>query len=342
MNTDLDPEVLELARTLRRMFATHAAPASLRALWDTESGRDPHLWRRLADMGVTALVVPVEFGGLGLGAGEGGAVMHEIGRAAVPDAVLESCLLAPAIIAASSDDELKARWLPGLASGELRATIAGPDSGIAPDAHVSDAVLSISGASVTLHERSELEITAVRSIDPSRRMFDTSARSHAGRVVTPTLDPSVHGLRRVATAAQLNGLAERMIEMSTAYALVREQFGRVIGSFQAVKHQLATASSLNTLAGFATRAAAWRLDQNGADAIDAATLAHVCAMEAAKESNRTTLQVHGGIGFTWEHDLQIWLKHAKAIELAYGSHYAVAAESGLAATGASDPTGLAV
>src|SRR5699024_9055584 len=121
------------------------------------------------------------------------------------------------------------------------------------------------------------------------------------------------------------GLSAGMVGMTVEYVKVRKQFNRIIGSYQAVKHQLAQASSYNALALQATRSSIFRVARNEQNAADSARLARICAIEAEFESNRVALQLHGGIGFTWEHDLQFWLKRGKALEQAYGPHHSVLA-----------------
>jgi alkylation response protein AidB-like acyl-CoA dehydrogenase len=120
--------------------------------------------------------------------------------------------------------------------------------------------------------------------------------------------------------------------MTTSYVKIRQQFGRPIGSFQGVQHQLAHALSLITLSRNAAMASTWKVARSESDAGDAALLALLCAAESEAESNRTALQLHGGVGFTWEHDLQMWLKRGKALEQACGGRRHVAATAGASAS----------
>jgi alkylation response protein AidB-like acyl-CoA dehydrogenase len=170
----------------------------------------------------------------------------------------------------------------------------------------------------------------LNSMDPSRRLFRVRPRPGAGQLLA---QPDLGGAaaRSLAgSAALLNGVAARQVALAVEYAKTRTQFGRTIGSFQAIKHQLAQAASMNALARQATTTAAYKIAQASSDHADAAVLAHLCALQAEAESNRVALQVHGGVGFTWEHNLQIWLKYGKTLELAYGSRRVAAALAGSA------------
>ena len=146
---------------------------------------------------------------------------------------------------------------------------------------------------------------------------------------------AIHSRQQAGSAAVLNGLADRMIELTTEYTKIRKQFGRIVGSFQAVKHQLAQAVSLNALSTRAARTAMYRVAHDDISAVDSARLARICAVEAEFESNRAALQLHGGIGFTWENDLQNWLKRGKALEQAHGGYVAQLAIAGASGVGAS-------
>lgn len=319
MNLGVSTEQQELGKTIRRLFERKAPAPVLRELWQTETGRSPQVWNGLVDVGVPALLIPVEYDGLGATEVDMYAVLNEAGRAAVPDALLESCVLAPVLLAGSDACELKKRWLPALASGEARATVAMNGLGAVPDAHVSDVILVVEGEEATAYERDEVELRPLASMDPSRRVYEVTPRRHSGTPIDGAPVRRIRSLNLAGSAVLLNGLGARLIEFATEYAKVREQFGRAVGSFQSVKHQLASAHSKNELSRQAGLAAMHDLSRDGSLSTLTSALAHVCAVEAERDSNRVSLQVHGGIGFTWEHDLQIWLKLGKTLELAHGT-----------------------
>ncbi|MDP5183898.1 acyl-CoA dehydrogenase family protein [Blastococcus sp. BMG 814] len=333
MRYDFSDEQQAFRSSVRRLFERRAEPARLRSLWDTDTGRDPQLWADLSGTGAASLIVPEEFGGVGGTEVDLCAVLEEAGRACVPDALLEALLIGPSLIAEAGSEEQRARWLPAIASGELRVTVALGGTPVVPDAHVSDLVLLERDGEVQAYARDELDLTRVHSMDPSRRLFRVAAHDGAGEAL-PGGGAALAGARTrqyAGSAAVLIGLSEELLHRSVEYARTRHQFDRPIGSFQAVKHQLAQATSLVSLAGRAVRAALYFVATDDERAEESALLARICAVEAEFEANRVALQTHGGIGFTWEHDLQMWLKRGKALEQAHGGHREPARRAGAVA-----------
>jgi alkylation response protein AidB-like acyl-CoA dehydrogenase len=330
MRFDFSPEQVALRDSVVRLFEARADTVSLRALWETETGREPKLWDGLVDLGLTALLVPEEYDGLGGDEVDLCPVLEEVGRFCVPDAVLEAVLLAPAIISMAGSADQKARWLPALASGEVRATVALSTTPFVPDAHVSDLIVLQRDGALTLYERSEVDIARVKVMDPSRRVFAVTPRAGAGSPLQadgPTLD-AIQCRQDVGLAALLGGVSVALLDRTVEYAKIRKQFDRTIGSFQAVKHQLAQADAYAEVARQATRSSFYRTAHHDPRAVDSAVLARVCATEAEFECNRVALQLHGGIGFTWEHDLQFWLKRGKSLEQSYGTLRSALARAG--------------
>ncbi|TFV68203.1 UNVERIFIED_ORG: acyl-CoA dehydrogenase [Bacillus sp. AZ43] len=329
MRFALTEEQQDFRASVRKVFERRAAPERLRGLWETETGRDPQLWQDLVALGAPALLVPEEHDGIGGTELDLCAVLEEAGRACIPDALLEALLVGPGLIADAGTPEQRARWLPGIAVGELRVTVALGGQAV-PDAHVSDLVLLADGGGVRVLERHEVTLTRVHSMDPSRRLFTVAAEPGAGAPLGAEGAAGHRALSRqyAGSAAVLVGLAEQLLARSVEYAKERQQFGRPIGSFQAVKHQLAQATSLVGLAGKATRTALYRLAVGDERGPESALLARICALEAEFEANRVALQTHGGIGFTWEHDLQQWLKRGKTLEQAHGRHRELARRAG--------------
>jgi len=342
MRLDFSQEQLDLRGSVVRLFDTESSAELNRGLWATETGRNPALWQGLADIGITGLMVPEEFGGLGGDETDLCLVLEEVGRFCVPDAVLEACLVAPVALALGGSHDLRERWLPRIASGQARATIALPGTRYVPDVHLSEVVILERAGELVLVERSELEFERVASMDPSRRLFEVRFGEDAG--VPLELDgnglAAIRSRQDFGSAAVLNGVSAAMIELTAGYVATRRQFDRPIGSFQAVKHQLAQAESRNALARQAARSASYYLSAGDPRAADSAALARVCAIEAEFESNRVALQLHGGIGFTWEYRLQDWLKRGKALEQAHGTRREALATAGRA--GLADRTTNAV
>ncbi|WP_338748784.1 acyl-CoA dehydrogenase family protein [Janibacter alittae] len=332
MKIAFEPEQHDLAAGFDRAAAAVASPQVARGLWDTETGRSADLWRAVAEMGLTAIVVPGQNEGFGGTLVDLALVLERIGHHAVPDALLEALVTGPVAIARAGSSKQQEAWLPGIADGSIRATAALRGLTSVPDAHVSDVLVYREGESLHLADLSRCALTPLVSMDPSRRQFAVEVPPEAAE----PLPGSAAALEAVlaheasGSASVLIGLAQRMIDYTVDYVQVREQFGRVIGSFQAVKHQLADATARIVLARFQVHAAAAKVAAGAEDARHASLAARRVALDAEFEANRAALQLHGGIGFTWEHDLQIWLKRGKALEQAHGNRGEVADELGAA------------
>jgi alkylation response protein AidB-like acyl-CoA dehydrogenase len=289
--------------------------ADLRAAWQSEAPAH-EVRKRLAELGVRGLTVPQRFGGIGGDELDLVLVLEEYGRAAIPDAVgAEVAVAVPLLVAAGG--ELADTWLPRVATGEANiAVVFG--GGYSADADIADLLIVESGGRVVAMETGLPGLVRQPSTDRARRLFSVAADGG-----TPlNLDASELQLARdrvvFAGAAMLLGLSQRMLEMAVAHAISREQFGQPIGSFQAVKHRLATAKTAIELARPVIYAAAWSLARSQPDRSIAVTLAKLFANRAANSAARESLQVHGAIGFAAEHDLHLFLKRAKALELSSG------------------------
>ncbi|MGH1561410.1 acyl-CoA dehydrogenase family protein [Mumia sp. DW29H23] len=334
MNFAFDDEQIALADSVRRLLDKQADPVTLRALWGDADGRSPNLWDELAASGLPSILVPEDDGGAGGDLVDLVLVLEEVGQHAVPDALVEALVVGPVALVRGASAEVRDTWLPAVAAGERRLTAAlrGLDS--VPDAHVSDGIVAVVGDDLLLLARDEVDVEPLRSMDPSRRQSRVTIRPGADPVrldADPALVQALLAYEAVASAAVLIGLSRQMLDLTVEYVKVRRQFDRVVGSFQAVKHQLAHATSLVTMARLVVQAAAWTTANEGSDALDAARSARVCALDAEFEANRVALQLHGGIGFTWEHDLQLWLKLGKSLEQAHGGRNALAGAIGTAA-----------
>ena len=340
MRFDFTEEQRELAAQVRRMLDRVAPENSRRPLWDDPTGRDPAVWSGLAESGVLAVLVPEEHDGLSGDLTDLALVLEDTGRRVLPDALVEGAVVAP-IALSLAPPSLRGRWLPGIADGSIRATGAIGGGEYVPDAHVADVIILDAGGELRLYEKDEVQLERVPSMDPSRRIFSARALT-AG--VSLDLDPTAYervlAHQDVAVAVTLNGIAQALIDRTVAYVKIRSQFGRALGSFQAVKHQLAQAHSRNELARRAAWTAAYRVAKDRPDAADAAVLARLCAVEAEFESNRVALQLHGGIGFTWEFDLQEWLKRGKVLESSYGSRRKLAERAGRAGLDVNAPAAV--
>ena len=320
MDFELSDEHQMLREVSRSMLTATCPPSLVRSVADAGADLDEKLWRKGADLGWMSLVVGEEAGGAGQGLVELCIVAEEIGRSAAPGPFIESALVAAAAEQGGAD----AAVVEGLADGSLNGTIADANTpGIVHAAASANWVLAI-GDDVRLIETPP---TSRRTtIDQSRGWH--SADLAGGHALD--LDPAWwRAASAVTTAADALGVGEQLLGMTVAYTSVREQFGRSIGSFQAVKHK--AAEMLITLKGVraATYRAAMCLDERTDDAQLWASVAKAHASEGVAGVAGTALQLHGGIGFTWEHDLHLYLRRAKVDEAIWGntgSHQARVAE----------------
>ncbi|BBZ11812.1 acyl-CoA dehydrogenase family protein [Mycobacterium branderi] len=298
MKFDLDAEQRDFAASIDAALAAADVPGAVRA-WaagDTAPGRK--VWAQLADLGVTALMVPERFDGIGAHPVDLVVAAERLGRWCVPGPVAESVAVAPVLLA---DDERCA----ALASGELIATVAlPPQAPRAVDADTAGLVLLAADGQVSEGQAGQQH----ESVDPSRRLFDVTA---AGKAWDADV-ARAYEFGALATAAQLVGAGQALLDAAVEYAKQRTQFGRVIGSYQAIKHKLADVHIAVELARPLVYGAALSLSARDVSAAKAA------ASEAALLAARSALQTHGAIGFTAEHDLSLWLLRVQALRPAWG------------------------
>ena len=314
MNFVFDEDQLALRDGVRALLDKECTPDDIRASWETETGRSPQRWQALADLGVLGLVVPEQFGGMGLDETWLVLLLEEAGRAALPEP-LGPVTVAIGLIVDSAPESLREEWLPRILSGEVIAVAALPGAPWVDDAHVADLLLVTDGGQLHVLDPSEVELVPAPTLDRSRRLFAVtpklSARScladRAGGPIAAAVDRS-----NLAEAAYLIGAARKLVDLATSYALEREQFGAPIGSFQAVKHQLASALVKIEFARPAVYRAAWSIANETTGRTEHVAMARTMAGQAAHLAARTSLQVHGAIGYTDEHDLHLWLRRALA------------------------------
>ncbi len=319
MDFDFSPEQYMLRDTVRDLLRRECAPAAVRAAWASPTGRSPERWRKLADLGVVGLTVAEEHGGAGMDEVDLVLVLEEAGRALLPEPLLETTAVGAPLLARTGSDELRSHWLPRIASGEASVTVGLAGSPYVADATADLVVLEREGA---LHAvtQDRLTLRPLRSMDGARRLFAVTAELGDDTVLSTSPEDARWALDHAAaaTAAELVGVAGAMLDMTVDYVKKREQFGRRIGSFQAVQHKLAETLMLVESARAAVYYAAWALASDAPDASISASVAKASASDAERRANAEALQLHGGIGFTWEHDLHLWLKRGKALELQHG------------------------
>ncbi len=285
-----------LASTVAETLAKTCPPGLVRAARTEPLVRRGEAWKALAEVGLLGATIPEEHGGLGLTLLDTVLAWEEIGRACVPGPLVETAVAAPLLLASDPG------WLARIATGEAAVSVQCAENPYLLDADIADFLYA--DATVT-------ELTEHKTVDATRRLFSTG---------NPATEPGGVALDHaaVAVAAQHLGLGRWLLDAAVAYAGQRKQFGKVIGSFQALKHHLANVAIKLEFAAPVVHRAAYSLTHRLPSASRDASAAKVAAGEAAHLAARTALQVHGGIGYTDELDLFLWLSRVWALRAAWG------------------------
>jgi alkylation response protein AidB-like acyl-CoA dehydrogenase len=346
----------QLRQVVRAFLSEKSASADVRRLIEAGERRDEQVWSQLAgQLGLTGIAVPEQYGGAGCGPVELAIVLEEMGAALLVAPYFATVALAGQALAASGDDAAMARWLPGIADGSLTAALAiAEDSGCwdlaevaataAPagdgwavtgtkffviDGHTADLLLvaaqapdglgvfAIDGSAAGV-DRARLEaLDLTRALASVELRAAPAVRVGAGRDAAAWLSP-VRDLALAALAAEQLGGAARCLDLAVGYAQVRQQFGRPIGSFQAIKHKCAQLLLDVESGRSAVQHAAQALAGGQPDASLAAAVAYAHCSRAFTRAAKECIQIHGGIGYTWEHDAHLYLRRAKSSELLFG------------------------
>jgi alkylation response protein AidB-like acyl-CoA dehydrogenase len=349
-------EQQELRATAARFLEEKSSSAIVRQLMETETGFDEGTWKQMADLGWFGMAVPEAYGGLGFGFVEITVLMEEMGRRLLPAPYLSSVILgANAILNAGTEDQRK-ELLPGIADGTTRATLAFVEpsgkwdiDGIRLEAASSNggwtltgdksyvldghtATLLIVAARTAPDEVSLFTVdpeadgvtrTRLETLDMTRKQAKISfagtpatllgERGAGGEALRKTLDQAAAAL-----AAEMVGGAQQCLDMATQYAKERYQFGRPIGSFQAIKHKCANMLMEVEMARSAAYYAGWAAAEDPDELPLAASLAKAYCSDAYFHAAAENIQIHGGIGFTWEHDCHLYFRRAKSSEIYLG------------------------
>lgn len=284
---------------LADLLAGECPPAVVRAAWEDGTGHAPDLWNRLADLGLFSLLVSETNGGMGAGMVDAVLLIERLGAAAVPGPVVEHLVAAPLLGATDH--------AAGALEGTTIVTAAPTPQGPIPHAAVADVIVT-EGALVTGGIA-----TGVPSLDGGRQLATVD-----GGTTTALPTGNLADRMALAVAAQLVGVASAMVGLAADYARDRHQFGKPIGTFQAVKHHLADALGAVEFARAPVAQAAWSLDAALPTAPADVSVARVLAATGAEQAARSALQVHGAIGYTWECDLHLWMKKVWSLQAAWG------------------------
>jgi len=356
MNFAFTDEQDELRKTVRAFLESKSPETAVREQMETERGFDPAVWNQMGEqMGLMGLHIPEEFGGMGFGYVELGVVLEEMGRALLCAPYFSTVVLAANALLQSGDDAAKAKYLPGIASGATIATLAvaekagtWEESGVSlaatnaggswtlngeklyvTDGHTADLVLVVArtakGLALFAVDGSAKGLTrrALAAMDQTRKQAALEfsnvtaeligADGDGARILSTVLDLVAVGL-----AAEQVGGAQKVLDMAVEYAKVRVQFGRPIGSFQAIKHKCADMLLEVESAKSAAYYAMWCASEMNDELPQVASLAKAYCSEAYFHATAENIQIHGGIGFTWEHPAHLYFKRAKSSELMFG------------------------
>jgi alkylation response protein AidB-like acyl-CoA dehydrogenase len=356
MNLDESPEQRQLRESVRRFLADRAPLPRVRELMEAADATDADVWRQAGtQLGLQGIAIPEEYGGAGFSFAEQAIVLTELGGALYTGPYLASAVLAATALLASEDEGARRELLPGIASGETIATLAftEDDGSWDPESIRMAAAKNGPGWRLDGHKSFVLDghgaglILTVASADTGLSLFAVDgAAAGLSRRVLPTLDQTRRLARcefsevparligspgtargvldrtldvaAIALAAEQLGGAQRALDMAVEYAKIRHQFGRPIGSFQAIKHRCADllleVESLRSAVSYAAAAVA----AGSPEVPVLAALLKACGSEVYSHVAAENIQIHGGIGFTWEHDAHLYLKRAKASELFLG------------------------
>lgn len=357
MDFDLSKPQKLLKESARELLARQCKPERVRKLMETQTADDDELWKAIAEQGWTGLTIPEEHGGLGLGLLEMAVISEEIGRACLPGAFL-STLFSTALIVRAGSAKQKANYLEAIAAGELKATVAQLEANASwdpkaikieaerdngnlhlsgrklfvPDAAIADFIICVArfGENHLLlpvkRGTDGLQTKQMPSMDATRKIYEVT---FDGVSVADTevlgADGDAYGalsqaiqVATVALCAEMVGGMQWILDTTVDYAKTRRQFGRPIGSLQAIQHQCADMLLMTESARSAVYYAAWALNAGAPAAGSAVSIAKAYCSDACREVGNRGVQIHGGLGFTWEHDLHLYYKRSKASEVMFG------------------------
>jgi alkylation response protein AidB-like acyl-CoA dehydrogenase len=354
----------DLLRSAARKFLENECPSGVvRELMDIPEGMTPALWRQIAEQGWLGLIYPEAFGGMGLGFVDLTVLMEEMGRAVMPGPYLSTVVLGGLAVREAGSEAQQKAWLPRIAAGEARVTLAWmdpsavpPPDGIAiaavpggggfslsgtalfvPDAHTADALVvaarvgdgqGAEGVTLFLVPRATpgLTVLLLPTMDQTRKLCEVTLADVAlpADAVLGEVGRGWGALDRVlqratvALCAEMCGGAQKVLDTTVEYAKIRQAFGRPIGSYQGVKHRAADMLVEVENSKSITYYAAWAMDEGAAEGPLAVSMAKAYVSDAYRRVAAAGIQLHGGIGFTWEHDLHLYFKRAKGSEFTFG------------------------
>lgn len=312
----------ELVRLTADLLGRHCGPEQLRERLDAGTAHTPELWGRLAETGLVSALVAEERGGAGLDPSYLSGVLVSLGEHAVPEPFLETAVVATSVLATFPDSALAVSWLERIGAGDaLVAVRLGALTPYVVHAGDADLVLDLADdGTVRALLPADVDVTPVQALDPLRPLATVTRRGEDAGTVLGVAPAAVERARVLAVAGAaclLAGASRRLLDLTVEYVSVRRQFDRPVGSFQAVKHAIADLAVMVDMATSAALSAFDAVDEP--DARRRAWAAKAYAGDAADRANVSALQLHGGIGFTWEYHLHLWLKRVMGLAASYGT-----------------------
>ena len=321
MDFTFSQDQLLFQSSVRDFLTGEVTPQLIRACWERDGGRDPALWQQLTELGLVGVTVPEEFGGLGMSELDFVLLAQECGYVALPEPLVHTALVAVPLLRQLGGD-LATQWLPRIAAGEAKVAVGLEQNLLVEDAHTADLLLMQRGDAWYALTPEQVDLRHNESVDPSRHLYGVAIKSEASAVATGAQADAFTAVAldggALGCAAQALGLAQRMVDLAVSYSGDRQQFGKAIGSFQAVKHLMANVAVRLEYARAPVHRAAYSLAQAEPCASRAVSHAKLLACEAANLAAKHSIQVHGAMGYTWEVDLHIFMKKAWALANSWG------------------------
>ncbi|WP_298450621.1 acyl-CoA dehydrogenase family protein [uncultured Marinobacter sp.] len=325
MDFTFTEDQLAFKEAISRFLKTEVPPEVLRDICDTEEGSTSELRQKMAEQGLAALSVPENQGGLGMDDTAWSLLTQELGYYAIPDSMADTAYVASGLLTALPEGtQQREQLLEMIAEGSIRIAVVHGVNPLVVDLHLADKALVEHEGEVHLVSREQFDCERNTSIDSSRRVSRLNFSASSASKIAGADDGSgvwAETLNRgaLAVAGKSLGLAQRMLDLSVDYAIQRKQFGKPIGSFQAVKHKLADVVGGIETAKPTLYRAAYALANGDARADLYVSHAKLACCQAAMVAARHGIQVHGAMGYTWEADLQMFMKRAWALQASWGT-----------------------
>ena len=327
----------------RKFFSGECPMDQVRRLMETDTAFDGVLWAKMAEQGYTGIIFPEEYGGVGLGKVELILFMEEAGRALLPGPFFSTVALAGVVLDALGTTEQKKKYLAPICRGEARSTLAMLEASASwdpadvriaavngkltgeklfvPDTAAADTILVVARNGVFLVDAKApgITISPMSGMDLARKLYAVQFKDTPAEKLGETAGLSkALDVATAALVAEMVGGMQRVLDLTVEYAKMRKQFGKPIGMFQAVQHQCADMYLETENSRSAAYYAAWALEEHAPDAAVAVSIAKVYASDAGRTVGNRGIQVHGGMGFTWENDVHLYYRRAKASETMFG------------------------